>query len=91
MNIFSIFASKVISQNLDVTFIWAHGRPLNEALCLSEKYANTYADSAFMSVADMKAFIDAGLSNKLLWGTDMCIPKYFRPGINLENYYNMCV
>lgn len=78
---------KVISQNIDVIFIMAHGRPLNEAIYLSKKYANTYADSAFMPVADMKAFIDAGLSNKLLWGTDMCIPKYFRPGINLENYY----
>lgn len=77
----------VIRSEPDITFILAHGRPLQEALKLSKKFANAYVDSAFMPVADMKAFIDAGLENKLLWGTDMCIPKYFHPEIDIPTYY----
>lgn len=77
----------VIRSESDITFILAHGRPLHEAIELSKKYANTYVDSAFMAVEEMKAFLDAGLENKLLWGTDMCIPKYFYPEIILHNYY----
>ena len=76
-----------ISSEPDITFILAHGRPLQEALYLSKNYANAYVDSAFMTIEEMKAYIDEGLCNKLLWGTDMCIPKFFQPEIDLEVYY----
>ena len=77
----------IISSESDIIFILAHGRPQQEAIELSINYANAYVDSAFMPVADMKAFIDAGLENKLLWGTDMCIPKYFQPEMDFGIYY----
>lgn len=77
----------VIRKNTDITFILAHGRPLQQALYLARTYSNTYVDSAFMPVYEMKSFIDEGLSNKLIWGTDMCIPQYFFPEKNMTDYY----
>lgn len=77
----------VIANNKDITFILAHGRPLDQAIALTQKYDNAYADSAFMPVEHMKRFVDAGLSYKLLWGTDMCIPKLFFPEDDMKEYY----
>lgn len=71
----------------DITFILAHGRPNDEAIRMVQEYTNVFVDSAFMPIDEMKKFVDKGLCNKLLWGTDMCIPKHFFPKINLESYY----
>lgn len=76
-----------ISKNPDISFILAHGRPLEDALSLVKTYNNAYADSAFMPVECMKQFVDNGLSRKLLWGTDMCIPKHFYPHKEMFDYY----
>ncbi len=75
------------NRNPDITFILAHGRPNNEALRLAKRYDNVFVDSAFMPVEEMKSFVDNNLSNKLLWGTDMCIPQYFYPDVDLKTYY----
>ncbi len=77
----------IIGSNPDVLFVLAHGRPLKETVSMIYRYDNVYADSAFMSIEDMKELCDAGLSNKLLWGTDMCIPKHFYPDEDMKDYY----
>ncbi len=78
----------LILKNPDVVFILAHGRPINDAICLAQKYSNAYIDSAFMPISDMQQIISLGLSHKLLWGTDMCIPAHFYPNVNMREYYN---
>lgn len=78
----------VIKNNADITFVLAHGRPIGSALRLAWQYENVYVDSAFMPIEDMKFFVDKGLSMKLLWGTDMCIPKYYQRNINMADYYS---
>jgi len=78
---------KVIGNNPDITFILAHGRPLQQAVSLVREYSNAYVDSAFMPVFAMSEFIKNGLSHKLLWGTDMCIPKHFYPEADIYDYY----
>lgn len=70
-----------------ITFILAHGRPNNEALRLAKQYDNVFIDSAFMPIHEMQMFIDNHISNKLLWGTDMCIPKHFFPSEDMTEYY----
>lgn len=40
-----------------------------------------------MPVGQMCQVIKEGLEQKLLWGTDMCIPKHFFPEVNLVDYY----
>lgn len=78
--------NELISKNKDITFILAHGRPLMDTMDLLS-YENVYVDSAFMPIDNMKRIIDKGYSHKLLWGTDMLIPKYFYPKDNMADYY----
>lgn|GEM_PF-639041 len=73
--------------NPDITVILAHGRPNEEAVRIAQNYNNVFIDSAFMSIREMKIFIDNDISHKLLWGTDMCIPKHFYPDVDLKIYY----
>ena len=77
----------LIANNSDVSFILAHGRPANKIVGILQRNQNAFADSAFMPLQQMSAICNAGLSNKLLWGTDTCIPKYFYPEKDLESYY----
>ncbi len=77
----------LVANNPDVVFILAHGRPLTQIVPLLRNYSNAYADSAFMQVADMSQLMQYGLSHKLLWGTDMCIPKYYYPQKDMQVYY----
>lgn len=76
-----------IKNNQDITFILAHGRPIESAIHIAATYNNAYVDSAFMPVEHMKMFMDYGLSEKLLWGTDMCIPKHFNRNLDMAMYY----
>lgn len=78
---------ELYQQHPDIRFILAHGRPNNEAICLAKQYDNVFVDSAFMPIHEMKMFIDNDISHKLLWGTDMCIPQYFYPDVDLKTYY----
>lgn len=76
----------LFESNKDVIFILAHGRPIDQAL-KAIRLENVYSDSAFMPISDIQKIITSGLSDKLLWGTDMCIPKHFYPNIKLQTYY----
>lgn len=78
---------QAIKNNPDISFILAHGRPIESALHIAATYENAYVDSAFMPVEHMKMFMESGLSDKLLWGTDMCIPMHFNRGLNMAKYY----
>lgn len=77
----------LIASNSDITFILAHGRPLEQAMELIHKYNNVYIDSAFMPIDKMQIVIQKGLSLKLLWGTDMCIPGYYNSKLDMYSYY----
>lgn len=78
---------QAIKNNPDITFILAHGRPIEPAIRIAATYDNTLVDSAFMPIGHMKMFMESCLSDKLLWGTDMCIPKHFNRGLNMAKYY----
>ena len=78
----------IIAENPDINFILAHGRPYWQAMTLSRKYKNAYVDSAFMPIEHMGYFINDGNYSKLLWGTDMCIPKHFYPNQDMTCYYH---
>ncbi|MBR4886434.1 MAG: amidohydrolase family protein [Muribaculaceae bacterium] len=77
---------ELINYNFDVNFILAHGRPLQQAINALERCPNVYLDSAFMPVNQMVQCINLGYSERLLWGTDMCIPGYYY-NVNLKKYY----
>lgn len=76
----------LLAKNSDINFILAHGNPIGQALDML-KYDNAYVDSAFMPVENMLRIINAGYVDKLLWGTDMCIPMYYKRCGNPEAIY----
>lgn len=68
----------ICEKNPNTTVILAHGRPFNE--CIEAlKLPNTYADTAYMPHSEAKKIVDCGLGNKLLFGSDFPIDKYFYP------------
>jgi predicted TIM-barrel fold metal-dependent hydrolase len=83
----SALYARAIESNEDVCFILAHGRPLEDAIRVVNNTQNAYLDTAFMPIEQIKECVDSGISKRVLWGTDMCIPKYYRPELNLEEYY----
>lgn len=77
----------IISQNPSIPIILAHGRPLESARYMISKYDNVYVDTAFMDTKDIIKLVKEGLSGKILWGTDLCIPSVYDSRINLQKYY----
>jgi predicted TIM-barrel fold metal-dependent hydrolase len=71
----------------EVTFILAHGKPISQTLTVLKGAKNAYADSSFMSNESIKLICDAGLSHRILFGTDFPIMKTFWPEINLLDWY----
>ena len=78
---------KVVSDFTNVTFILAHGRPINDTIELMKKYPNVWCDTAFMPTENIVKLCDEKLSNHVLWGTDYPIPKYYYPEKDLRTYY----
>lgn len=77
----------IIKDFPEVKFILAHGRPANEAIRVLRKCPNAYVDTAFMATEDIVRFCQEGLSDRVLWGTDYPIPRYFYRGRNMKQYY----
>lgn len=71
----------------DVTFILAHGKPISQTLTVLKGAKNAYVDNSFMPIESMKLICDAGLSDRILFGTDFPIMKTFWPDINLIDWY----
>ena len=79
--------SKIIEQNPRVTFILAHGRPIDETMKLMKQHPNVWADTAFMPMEHVGMLCYDGLADRILWGTDYPIPRYFYPNKNMIDYY----
>lgn len=79
--------SHLISSFENVKIILAHGRPLNQAIEMALRFNNIYIDTAFMPVEDITLLVSNGLTDKVLWGTDFCLPQIYYPHLNLEKYY----
>lgn len=71
----------------EVTFILAHGRPISQTLTVLKGTKNAYVDSSFMPNENIKLICDAGLSDKIIFGTDFPIMKTFWPDVDLLDWY----
>ena len=68
---------RAICHNPSVTFILAHGRPLDETINLLQRYQNVLTDTAFMPIEHIAGLCQLNLSDRILWGTDIPIPHYY--------------
>lgn len=78
---------KSIADFPNVTFILAHGRPINDTIELMKKYPNVWTDTAFMPIENIFKLCDEKLSERVLWGSDYPIPKYYYPQHDMKTYY----
>lgn len=69
----------LIASHPGVTFILAHGRPLEEAVRVLEAYPNTLVDTAFMPDGDILWLANNGHARRVLFGTDYPINNHFPP------------
>lgn len=81
----SVF-KKLCQKYNDLTFVLAHGRPLNETIDVLSNCFNTYVDTAFMPATDVKILADLGFSERILFGTDAPINKSFDSSLSTEKY-----
>lgn len=75
-----------IAENTDLTFVLAHGRPINETIYILNSNDNVYVDTAFMPMADLKELVAEGLSDRILFGTDAPINKVFYNNLSTSDY-----
>ena len=78
---------KAFSEHPSVTFILAHGRPIDETIDMMKKYPNVWTDTAFMPIEHICMLCDENLSDRVLWGSDYPIPKFYYPDKDMKDYY----
>ena len=78
---------KTIQNNPSVTFILAHGRPLNETIMMLQRYPNVLTDTAFMPIDNILKLCNLGFASRILWGTDVPIQQYYNRDKSLVDYY----
>lgn len=75
----------------DQTFIMAHGRPIDETVLVMRECPNTFVDTAFMPIQHIEKLIVHGFSDRILWGSDYPIIKFYDPNVNSCLYYNSLI
>lgn len=78
---------EAIAANQSVKFILAHARPLEQTITLMKMYPNVWGDTAFVSAENVVKLCNDGFSDRILWGTDYPIPRYFYPETDMKLYY----
>jgi len=78
----------LISKHSSQTFILAHSRPHNQAIEVMQRCPNAWSDTAFTPLEHIVEMVNAGLSNRILWGTDYPLPLFFNDGENPESYFH---
>lgn len=58
-------------------FILAHSRPVDQTINAMLTHPNVWADTAFTPIFNIKQLVDAGLTDRILWGTDLPIVGYY--------------
>lgn len=78
----------VCKQYSDLTFVLAHGRPLDETENVLIECPNVYVDTAFMPATHVKYLADAGFCNRILFGTDVPINLQYNKELGCTEYIN---
>lgn len=81
----SVF-SDICKHNNDLTFVLAHGRPIDEAKHVLKECKNVYIDTAFMTTEHIKELIEAGGATRILFGTDAPINLLYDKDESIADY-----
>ncbi len=78
---------EIIKSHPQVTFILAHCRPVAQAIKVMHECSNCYGDTAYTPFPDVQKLIEAGLDDRILFGTDYPLQKVHNPNGNLQEDY----
>ena len=81
----SVFMN-VCKQNDDLTFVLAHGRPVDETIEVLASCPNVYVDTAFMPALHVKLLTESGFASRVLLGTDAPINLQFDDDTSTVDY-----
>jgi predicted TIM-barrel fold metal-dependent hydrolase len=79
--------NSIIKQFPKVKTILAHGRPIEQAIDVLNNNDNAYVDTAFMPTGDIRKLDYEGFENKIIFGSDFPIEKFFYKRISLKKRY----
>lgn len=68
-------------------FIFAHSRPVNQAIKVMMECDNVWADTAFTPIENVVQMVSCHLEDRILWGSDYPIPHLFYPHKDIGQLY----
>lgn len=78
-------------QHRDLTFVLAHGWPVDEAMDVLVKCNNACVDTAFMPISDTVTLVQNGFTKRILFGTDAPINLLFYKDMTTAEYIKSCL
>jgi predicted TIM-barrel fold metal-dependent hydrolase len=73
------------AENPDLTFILAHGRPLEQTIQLLSCCPNSFVDTAFMPIKDVVTLVNNNLNDRIFFGSDAPINNLFGNGLSTSD------
>ncbi len=77
----------IVRQHPDLRFILAHSKPAGEVREMMLNYPHLLCDTSFQTAENIVRLVRSGLEERILWGSDYPIPKYYYPGTDMTAYY----
>ena len=68
-------------------FVLAHSRPCDETIYVMTKCENVWSDTAFTPIEDIVKIVDAGLEDRVMWGSDYPIPELYYKDASIRDLY----
>jgi len=81
----------LIKQFPDVTVILAHGKPEDQTIYLLKTYHNVFVDTSYISTFGLRQIFDTLGDDKILFGTDFPLDKYYYPDQSSTERYKKLV
>lgn len=77
----------IIRKYKQQVFILCHGRPSEDAFSLLNKYDNVWIDTAFISIDKIRAYVSEYNEERILFGSDYPINRWFSELTNDDKWY----
>jgi len=77
----------IVSRYKQQIFVLCHARPSSEAFYLLNKYDNVWIDTAFLSIEKIKANVSETNEDRILFGSDYPINRWFSELTDDEEWY----
>lgn len=76
----------LIAENQDLSFVLAHGNPIDETIDLMRTYPNVWTDTAFMPIESVIMLKNNNMTGRTMFGSDAPINRIYYPDLSTEKY-----